>query len=346
MILIVALSGIFFLSIVYIAASAVLKPKQELSAAAFLPKNRTEMIRGIAAIAIVFSHIASYSKGAAPSGLLRAYIIFLTSLGGIGVDLFFFFSGYGNYFSVFRNKDHRFKWLWKRCATLLIVYIVCLVLVLAVLFAGGYRTSAINIFNEIIHLTIPYSSVWYVKIQLLVYVFLVVASFMKDRRGQFIIVTLLCFLSSAILFYIGFEDKWWKSTLCFAVGVFVGAYRSEIEKYIVQHKKALLTVSVLGTPFVYYGAIFVHAYPIKTIGHIILCIFIIAIAQLIQMDSSFYYKLGSYSLALYLIHRSFVAWILDDGTVTTGRIAAIVILSIIFTIAAKWISDRIVKRSF
>lgn len=348
MILMVVLSGIFFLSIALIAVSSFLGSRQKAGIkAVYLPKSRTEMIKGIAAIAVVFSHIASYSKGAAPSGLLRYYNLLCASLGGIGVNLFFFISGYGNYFSVLHNKEHRIKWLWKRCATLLIIYVICHFVVLGVLYAGGYRTAVKGgIINEFLHLTIPYSSVWYVKIQLLAYVFLILASLLRERSHQTIAITILCLLSSILLFSLGLDEKWWKSTLCFAAGVFAGAYKFKIERIVSSHKSLVLIGCVLLLPFSYVGAVLIDAYPVKTIGNIVLCIVMVELIELMQMDNTVYYKLGNYSLPLYLIHRSFVAWILNDGVTTVSRVTMIIILSVVFTVIAKWINDKILDRCF
>ena len=347
MILLVVLSCIFFLSIGLVAAQGLLRSGKTMAVTpAFLPKSRTEMIKGMAAIAIVFSHIATYSKGAAPSGLLRYYNLFCASLGGIGVNLFFFVSGYGNYFSVLHNKEERFKWLWKRCAVLLIAYAICHLAVLGVLYCGGYRSSLQSEVFEFLHLTIPYSSVWYVKIQLLAYVFLVLASFLKTRKQQAAAVMALCLLSSILLFGLGLDEKWWKSTLCFAVGVYTGAYKSEVESYISRHKKVLMLGCVLLLPIAYVGAVLIGAYPVKTAGNIVLCVVILGLVELLQMDNKFYFKLGSYSLPLYLVHRSFAAWLLNDGVTTVYRVALIVVLSVVVTVFTKWISDIIIHRCF
>lgn len=347
MILLVILSCIFFLSIGLVAAQGLLRPHQKIEeASAFLPKSRTEMIKGMAAIAIVFSHIASYSKGAAPSGILRYYNLFCSSLGGIGVNLFFFVSGYGNYFSVLHNKEQRFKWLWKRCAVLLIVYVICHLSVLGVLYCGGYRSTIQREVSEFLHLSIPYSSVWYVKIQLLAYVFLVLASFLKTRRQQAAAVITLCLLSSIILFALGLGEKWWKSTICFGVGVYTGAYRSEVEIYMSRHKRSLLSGCVLLLPFAYVGAVLIDAYTVKTVGNIVMCVVLMGFVQLLQMDNAVYCKIGNYSLSLYLVHRSFTAWLLDDGVTTVYKVALIVVLSVVLTVATKRISDIVVHRCF
>lgn len=347
MILMVLLSAFFFLTIFFLVASGIAGNKNGTGpAGSFLPKSRSEMIKGIAAIAIVFSHIATYSKGAAPSGILRYYNVFCTTLGGIGVNLFFFLSGYGNYFSVLKNKDQKLKWLGKRCATLLIVYLVCFFVVLAGLYATGYRTTVSGVLNELLHLTIPYSSVWYVKIQLLVYIFLVIAVLLSQRKHQIMALTALCLLSSVILFCCGLNEKWWKSTLCFALGAFVAAYKSEIEELILRKRKAVLLGCFLAAPPAFVCAVLVDFYPVKTIGNAVLCLAMMGIFQLLEMENRIYAVIGGFSLTLYLTHRSFVAWTLDDGKTTVLKVALIVVVSAVMTLIAQWISNALIKRCF
>ena len=347
MILMVLLSCIFFATIIFIIVSSFIKIRQNIKKNnTFLPKSRTEMVKGLATIAIVFSHIASYSKNSASSGLLRYYNLFCTSLGGIGVNLFFFFSGYGNYFSIITSEKQRIKWFWKRCFTLLIVYVTCLGLVLGALYLNGYRTTIGGIFSELVHLTIPYSSVWYVKMQLLLYVFLLFSMLLKNRNYQIITVTLLSLLSTIFLYGLGMEEKWWKSTLCFAAGIFVAVYKQDIEKVFFQYKNIILIGNIILFPFAYVCAIFIDMYSVKVIGNLVLCIVMVGIVQLLQMDNRIYYKLGEYSLTLYLVHRSLVAWILDDGETTIPKVAIIVIYSALFTVIAKRISDIIVNKCF
>lgn len=347
MILMVALSGLFFLSVAYISVSGILKPRlQSGTGCDFLPRSRTEMIRGLASIAVVFSHIASYSKPSAAAGLLRYYNLFCASLGGVGVNLFFCLSGYGNYYSALKNRTSLGRWLWKRCATLLIVYVCCLFAVLGILYAGGYRISVRGLLDNLLHLTIPYSSVWYVKIQLLVYGFLVFSIRFGKRENRVVAVFALCLLSAVLLFLFGLDEKWWKSTACFAAGVFAAAYRPELERILQQRRNAVLFGSIAVFPFAYFCAVLVDYFAVKTLGNLVLCAAIMAIIELLQMDDPFYAKLGAYSLALYLVHRSFVAWILNDGVTTAIKIVMIVVVSAALTVVVKWISDRLIKLCF
>ena len=346
MALTVLLSALFFLTLAFVFVQGTKKKAGGgASTADFLPKSRTEMIKGIAAIGIVFSHIATYSKGAAGSGALRYYNILLTTLGGVGVNLFFFISGYGNYYSVAR-ADNRVKWLWKRCVWLILVYLCCHLLVLGILYAGGYRTSVREVLVDLLHVRIPYSSVWYVKIQLLVYCFMAAASLLKDRKYRVILLIALCFASSIVLNRMGYDDKWWKSTACFALGAAAAAYKGEIVRLIDRRKKQMTLLALLLFPIAYVAAVLVDVFLVKTVGNAALCVVMMGLFELFRADSAVYMKLGAYSLQLYLSHRSFVAWMLDDGRTTNGKVALIVGVSVLFTVIAKWICDRMTKLCF
>ncbi len=345
MALMVLASALFFLTVAWIFARGALKVKGGSAAAGFLPKSRTEMIKGIAAIGIVFSHIATYSKGAAGSGLLRYYNVFCTTLGGVGVNLFFFISGYGNFYSVARAES-RVKWLWKRCATLVIVYLCCFLVVLGILYAGGYRTTPREILDNLLHLRIPYSTVWYVKIQLLAYAFMTVASMVRDRKYRVLLLAALCVASSIVLHRMGYDDRWWKSTACFAVGASTAAYKDEIVRLMEQRKKSMTIFCIAMLPFAFVAAVLVEAFPVKLVGNVVLCAGMMYLFERAGTDSAIYVKLGAYSLELYLVHRSFVAWLLDDGRTTNWKVALIFGVSLVFTLVAKWVGDRLTGLCF
>ena len=346
MVLMVVTSAAFFLSVALLFSRGFFRNLNDCKTTGVLfPKSRTDAIRGVAAIGIVFSHIAAYSKATASIGILRYYNIFCTTLGGVGVNLFFFISGFGNYYSISRTNS-RGKWLLKRCLSLLIVYLVCHIFVLGILYVGGYRTTVHSIFNNLIHLTIDYSSVWYVKIQLLLYLFLVLASLMQKKSYKLIVLTALCIAASYCLYRLGYEDKWWKSTSCFAVGAAAAAYKDELMFLLTDKRKQLCIACVVLFPIAYIAGVLINMFPIMVVGNVVLCAVMMCLFETAQFESRFYARAGFYSLELYLIHRSFVAWILSDGSTTDLKVAAIFVVSIVITVIVKWIDDRIIKLCF
>lgn len=339
-------SAAFFISVALLFFGSFFRNKNSCDTMEVLfPKSRTDAIRGVAAIGIVFSHIAAYSKASASFGILRYYNIFCTTLGVVGVNLFFFISGYGNVYSISRTNN-RVKWLLKRCLSLLIVYLVCHAFVLGILYVGGYRTNLHSILNNLMHLTIDYSSVWYVKIQLLLYLFLTIASLMQKKSHKVILLTVLCIAASYCLYRLGYEDKWWKSTSCFAVGVAAAAYKDRIVLLINNKRKQLSIMCAALFPIAYIAGVLINIFPIMVIGNIVLCAVMMCLFEIAQFESRFYERAGFYSLELYLIHRSFVAWILSDGNTTNLKVAAIFAVSIAITVIVKWIDDRIIKMCF
>lgn len=127
-----------------------------------MAKDRSQAVRGFAAIGIVFCHIASHTRGLVSGGILSYYMIFLRSLGGIGVNLFFFYSGYGNQLSVQKSKN-RIAWLWNRIWNLYLVFAVCYLLEIIPLLLVGTRIGAKEAVVDLLTLTMPLSVTWYTR---------------------------------------------------------------------------------------------------------------------------------------------------------------------------------------
>ena len=269
MVLMVLTSAVFLLSVALLFSRNFFRNTNNSNIMGVLfPRSRTDAIRGVAAIGIVFSHIAAYSKATASIGILRYYNVFCTTLGGVGVNLFFFISGFGNFFSITRTSN-KGKWLLKRCLSLLIVYLVCYIFVLGILYVGGSKTTVHSVLNNLMHLTIDYSSVWYVKIQLLLYLFLTIASLKQRKSYKVIIIAVLCIVASYCLYRLGYEDKWWKSTACFAVGVAAATYKDELVLLINNKRNKLCIICTALSPIAYIAGVLVDVFPIMVMGNVI-----------------------------------------------------------------------------
>lgn len=66
----------------------------------FLEKGMTDSIKGIASLGIFYSHIATMCLTLNTSIVLHYSYVFLSTLGALGVGLFFMLSGYGMFMSL------------------------------------------------------------------------------------------------------------------------------------------------------------------------------------------------------------------------------------------------------
>ena len=90
----------------------------------FLNKESTEALKGVAIIAIIFSHICQAApelKNLLLGGKYSYTIVF--TWGGIGVAIFFLLSGYGCYISIGKSIN-KLTWLITHVTRLLIYFLI------------------------------------------------------------------------------------------------------------------------------------------------------------------------------------------------------------------------------
>lgn len=313
----------------------------------FMPKSRTEMIKGLAAIAIVFSHIASHSSGLNITGIAKYYIQFCKTWGFIGVNLFFLISGYGNYISIKKvnTVKSRLVWLVDRVLKLLVIYLICYFVGLVTLYLLGYRTSFAETYSNIIKLRGQLTTAWYVRIQLLVYCFLFISTFIK-KEGLAILCLFICVLClSNLLYRMGYEDYWWKSTLCFPAGFVLAAKREQIKKVFRNKFHVLLAGAIILFPVAYILEIATDLYLLKIIGNVLLSLDMLCLAEMFQVKNVFYERVGKYSLTLYLAHISLNAWILSERILTNIKFVEVFMLSLILAFAAEQLGSRVFQKT-
>lgn len=335
---------IVFLSSVALLGLIALKngPKAYLSDSDFFSKNQTEVIRGIIAIGIVISHISSSLKGLPDlSGVERVLVRFCLPFGAVGVDIFFFCSGYGNVISIHRANNKK-KWLLKRCLSILAVYISCYLLQLIALIACGYETSFSKEIYNIVRLRMPRTSAWYIKVQMAMYVFLLFTELFRDKKYKVIVMFLMCSMLSVILYFIGYAEHGWMSNLCFPIGMGIALYKNEVITFLNNKRNiCLICSSVLILP-IYLCTFLSDHFLIKLIGNALVVSMLLLLLEYVTIRSRIYSVLGKYSLHIYLLHSGLISWIIERE-LTNGNMVYSLILVTVLTYAGKIISDRVIK---
>lgn len=260
----------------------------------FLTRNRTDMVKGIAAVAIVVDHFAARSFDAAGSDVLHVYLKGLASMGGIGVILFFFISGFGSFQAMERAKNKTI-WLVNHVVSIIIIYLLCYIshiITYEIVTAGTYPIVINDILLDWIHLRAALTTAWYVRIQLLVYVFLYLTSPVSRKNVRILLLILLCLGQSILFWRMGFTANWWKSTLCFSLGAAVAVYRREIYSLFVDRRKSFLIASVLVLPFSYVLSLKIDVYAVKVIANVFLCMSLVSLIELIMPKKNFFQCTG------------------------------------------------------
>ena len=345
MVVFLLFSSIYFFALLYFIIRKIGKVNNQLSEGEFISRKNTDAIKGAAAVGILISHIATLIKISvgAPT---RYYVVLCTTLGGIGVNLFFFASGFGNYYSISKIKEPSviFKWLIKRVMSITIIFLVCSVLASFILWLAGCHQSISTFFDNIIKLKMPLRTTWYLKIQILLYIILFVSCALFKRRIQVIILVGLSFVSSLVLYKLGYAEEWWKSTMCFSVGYSCAMYKNEVLDIINKNRKKVLWISIVSLPLCFVMACLINIFVIKVLGNTLLMVSMMIIVNLVHFDSKLFAIIGSVSLELYLIHISLCSYFLRHRTPDSIGIICVILLSFVAVIIAKYIDKRLLSR--
>lgn len=317
-----------------------------LSEACFLSRTHTDAIKGIAAVVIIFSHIAARIQSSV-SGPLRYYVMLFGTIGGIGVDLFLFASGFGNCYSISRTENRgsvRLKWLLRRTLHIVLVYLSCFVLTSIVLYLGGYDGTAKRMVQDLLRLRMPLRVTWYLKVQILLYAVLTISCFFEQKIIRGIILVGGSFASALIFRRLGYPEEWWKSTMCFAAGYYCAVHKNALVQ-AVNSRKNLVVVGSVGIFLAAYGlvCIFDNLFVPEVLGNLLMMVGVTLMAEFVRFDSRTAARLGTASLEIYLIHISLCSWFLRAGAQGNMGILKVVLCTAFASVIAKKIDERITK---
>ena len=293
-----------------------------------LSVNISNILRGIAILLVILQHI---------SGHLGTNIF--TPMGGTGVAIFLFLSGFGLNES-FKKKG--FTDFWKnRVIKVFIPYIILITKLTVIYNRGGVK----NYLYDILGIKTSY---WYIAFLLKQYILFYICTkfFCKVRLYIFV----LC----SIIFLFTFPNIEAEQSFSFLTGVLISEYYQDIKRMV---EKRYLVVSII---FFIIGTIFLGIKQLHFIrlyeGHYIYSIiqlfiklpyallFISIVHYLNILISSRFLKFsGKISYELYLVHMIFLQYI--NSNIYTAFLVIIVsyIISYLFFLFNSFISSKLKK---
>ena len=149
------------------------------------------------------------------------------------------------------------------------------------------------------------TTTWYLKTQLLFYVFIVLAMLINNKRS---IILLFCFsLGHAVItFIIGFPDFWWKTSLCFASGACIAKYKEWIQQRLATKQKRLFYFVFLFLLSIISYALIILLRPVNLLITLILyrCLSVSLVVSfyILRMNTHYLHTIGKTSLEIYIIH--------------------------------------------
>ena len=264
----------------------------------FFPKTASAYWRGIAAFMVIFAHltILLHEKGINVS-IAKVY----EWVGGTGVLIFFFISGYGTTISI-QNKKIDLQWLVTHFLRLWLP-----VTIIRCFLWFGYRNDFHNssFLLFLLYSIGAFNPAWFVNVLLSIYVSVYISK--RYFPKYFLLALFLLNLFSGTVFYaLGFEERWYNSHLLYVFGAFVAMQREGICTNI--RKRWGLHIIINAIIFFGFALLYTKFKPtilsavFKLLSGSGLCLLIIVLSQKVKKYGSIMMKFGEMSLYLYIIH--------------------------------------------
>lgn len=293
--------GIYILCLVIFPAIVLYKVEtlQQSKTRVLMSKNDTQFLRGVSACFVVFAHFCIWMNEI--QNLNKLFYFVISQLGGIGVLIFFFVSGYGIYES-YADKAPSWNYLWKRAKGVYFPYLIIKFL-LIILESIIERRIALEAYELV---SIFLVEDWFIHVILIQYiVFFIIWRFLNVDRAilySFIFDSVL----SCVYIIEGRSDSWFNALWLFTFGMACSQYEDKIFGFF-ESRTWIKSFLFLGA-FCIVGTLFAvnkgsyWADPFKPIGGIFLCLTICGILHKLIFKSKFMLYIGECSMYFYIAH--------------------------------------------
>lgn len=314
-------------------------------------RENTNATKGIAILMIILSHILQYTGEAIPvvgGNKIRAVV---GSFGAVGVAIFFFLSGYG-IFLLLNKRDKKFLVLQT-----VILQIIRLVLVFVVSFGvvgivrlvliEVFHTTPIagsKVFHSFITLQMIGTSTWYLKIQIIFYLFAMVSFCIFPLKYRNAVITLFVIGYVVIAKWINLPDFWWKTAMCFPMGALCAENKERLSCFV-ERNKLLTIISVFIAMILAYLWIMKDGNYIalpQLIAFVCLAFSISFASSILQISNKLLIIIGKASLPFYLIHIGLAEGLFVELKNIDVQVIAFIVLTIIFSIFGYFVDKKIV----
>lgn len=262
----------------------------------------TYTLRGICMLMIIVHHVFKMYPDC-PDTIMR--------WGFLGTSLFFFASGWGLYCSMNKRAEVDCAYFVSHIKKLLVPYLVIWPIT-ELMYCIRYPEyfSALSLCRDFFTLTLPpYPGLWFLKVIFGAYVLsMLTFIIVKSRLWRLLIVS-----AFSIVYYvlawkiIDLPLYWYGGVLCFAIGMWIAAYREKF-KWFLNKKYLILALSILA----YYLFFFHNLLPLpsRTMLCLAFSLAMVSLVSILNIANPICDYIGRNSLLFYLWHVSLCELIL------------------------------------
>ena len=301
-------------------------------------KKTKQPIMGVAALLIILFHLFPVSRS---NDVVSSYIRFVAMTGYIGVDIFFFMTGYMAYYS---DTGNYFSYIKRKFLHIYPIFIFCCILYV-IMGKFSITKAVLTVFGIEFILNGGGSMIWFIPAIMIFY--LVVPFYLKLVRKMNnikLLIISLAIWSGLMLALENFTDNHSLNIfLCRLPIILLGLFLAEYEgKWRVNIKAGVgVVLLVAGIALNYnFGYMIKLAFPISDIFYVtaipyVMGIILCADVIFAKMKSYIFSALGKVSLELYCLQMVFGSLIFGRAIryVNSSLVAFFIVFAIIFILS-------------
>lgn len=309
-----------------------------------LGKQETSVIRGISVIFIIESRFLAWAieMGAEVNKILQ---LIIGQLGGIGVLLFFFVSGYGIYVSYAKEKPG-WNFIRKRLENVYIPYVFIKLIMLFLFCLLGEHTGSLE--NNVLNILTLED--WFIRVIVLQYISFFVLKNIGKKGRQFIVASIIVDCILSFIFIVEQRPlRWFNALWLFTVGFVVAEQECKIiecfkRNFVIKCMGLFVAFFTSGALFAYYKEDILLINVFKIVSGSFLCLWICGILRKICLKSKILSYIGRRSIYYYIVHINM--WELLRGNSRVGLKLVLAISATIVLSELLFFSYEKLKKSF
>lgn len=307
-----------------------------------LNKQDSDTIKGIATSFVILAHLTIYLKNTG-GGHFKALDIF-NVMGGMGVLLFFFVSGYGLY------KGYSCKKIgvqfWKK--RIINVYIPCIIIQFVFYICETVITQKFDIGVLTIN---SLFGAWFIDVILIQYfIFFITWIIAGGSHKKWIVSSFLLSVVVAFIFWIRvFNPRWYNGLMLFPFGMLIAYLEKKIippiqKKWLIFFIVTIILSGISGIVFTLFKGTTGWINVVKTFSGMCLSILTCIIFMKVKFNSKIMQYIGKRSLYFYLVHLNLLLLLgMFKNLQEISVCYLVLILTFLISSGLYWIHSKIIS---
>lgn len=309
----------------------------------FLEKEQTLPIKGVFVLLVFFRHFRGYVD--MDYGVLNHLFVLLDSrFSQLIVTMFFFYSGYGIFEQIKKNKSYADNFITHRILPTYINFAFCVLIyfLLCIIRMKGNFFSMQEIILSFVGWKDCFgNSNWFMFVTFCIYILLYV-SFLKKWRNDRLIFNIVFFnfltIGLAVILFIYKKHYWYNTLFCFNLGIWYSNYKQQIESFLKISKNYAIIFVISVISFLLSFFLIETQSPLFIIKALLFTVlFVLCQMKFLFTPSKIYSQLGKHIFSVYMLQR--IPFILLTDLALNKNIYLFFIGTLISTIAIATVYD-------